>query len=79
MLGDLFVPHVFDGFGVTLNWNAKMYNYVVSIFGFVNKFFTSHGSILLFHDDDFRMLERSSLIWRHMSSKYNQIFLLSTL
>ncbi len=33
-------------------WNARVDNYVVSIFGFVDKYLARDGSILFFYDDD---------------------------
>ncbi len=56
MLRDLPIPHVSNPLGVTLSWNVKVQNYVVSIFGFAKKFLVGHGFVLLFHDDDFQML-----------------------
>jgi hypothetical protein len=56
VLRDLLIPHVSNPLGVTLSWNVKVQNYVVSIFGFTKKFLVSHRFVLLFHDDDFQML-----------------------
>jgi hypothetical protein len=34
-------------------WNARMDNYVVSIFNFVDRYFARDGFVFLFYDDDF--------------------------
>ncbi len=47
------VPHVLDPVSSISNWNAKVDNYVVSIFDFVDKYLAMDGSVLLFYDDDF--------------------------
>ncbi len=46
--GNFLVPHVLDLVLSIPTWNAKVDNYVVSIFDFVDKYLTRDGSILLF-------------------------------
>jgi hypothetical protein len=53
---NLFVLHVLDPISNIPKWNARVDNYVVSIFGFVNKYLARDGFVLLFYDDDFHVL-----------------------
>jgi len=56
VLRNLLVAHLLD---LVLNipkWNARVENYVASIFGFVNLYLTRDGCILFFYNDDFRVL-----------------------
>jgi hypothetical protein len=57
-LGNLHVPHVLDHVSSIPKWNAKVDNYVVSIFNFVDKYLARDGSVLIFfYDDDFWVLK----------------------
>lgn len=38
-------------------WNTRTNNYVVSIFGFVDKYLYPNGCMFLFHDDNFWVLK----------------------
>jgi hypothetical protein len=47
-LGNLNVPHVLDHVSSIPKWNAKVDNYVVSIFNFVDKYLARDESVLIF-------------------------------
>jgi hypothetical protein len=55
--GNLPILHLFDVVSNIPKWNAKVDNYVASIFGFVDKYVVRDGCILLFYDDDFCVLK----------------------
>ncbi len=55
--GNLPIPHVLDLVLTIPKWNAKVDNYVVSIFGFVDKYLARDGFVLFFYDDD-RVLKK---------------------
>ncbi len=38
-------------------WNARIDNYVISIFSFVEKYLTRDGSIFFYYDDHFQILK----------------------
>jgi hypothetical protein len=52
VLGNLPIPHVLDLVSTIPKWNARVDIYVVSIFGFVDKYFARDGSVLFFDNDD---------------------------
>jgi hypothetical protein len=53
VLGNLLVSHVLDLVSIIPKWNVRMDNYVISIFGFADKYFTKDGSIFFYYDDHF--------------------------
>jgi hypothetical protein len=56
VVGNLPIPHVLDHVSNIPKWNARVENYVISMFDFVNKYLVRNESILLFYDDDFCVL-----------------------
>jgi hypothetical protein len=56
---NLHVSHVLDAILNIPKWNARVENYVVSIFGFAYKYLARNGFILLFYDDNFHILIKS--------------------
>jgi hypothetical protein len=48
----LLVLHVSNPSSIIPPWNTKIHNYVMFIFGFVNKYLASTSNVLLFHDDN---------------------------
>ncbi len=52
----MFVLHLLDLLSNIPKWNAKVDNYVASIFRFANKYLARDGCILFFYYDDFRVL-----------------------
>jgi len=57
VLGNLLVSHVLDLVSTIPKWNVRMDNYVISIFGFADKYLTKDGSIFFYYDDHFRVLK----------------------
>jgi hypothetical protein len=53
VLGNLHLPHLLDPLYIIPKWNARIDNYVVSIFGIANLYLAKDGCILFFYDDDF--------------------------
>jgi hypothetical protein len=51
------ILHLLDVVFNIPKWNAKVDNYVASIFGFVDKYLTRDGCIFFFYNDDFRVLK----------------------
>ncbi len=43
---------------VVPSWNHHIHNYVYEIFGFANKCMENNGTILIFHDDNVRILKK---------------------
>jgi hypothetical protein len=62
VLGNLPIPHVLDLVLPIPKWNARVDNYVVSIFGFVDKCIARDGCILFFYDDDWVLKEIKSYL-----------------
>jgi hypothetical protein len=50
------VPHLLDVVSSIPKWNAKVDNYVASIFGFADKYLGKDGCVFFFYDDDFYVL-----------------------
>jgi hypothetical protein len=50
---NLPVPHVLDLVSSIPNWNVRVDNYVVSIFGFADKYLVRMDSSFFFYDNDF--------------------------
>lgn len=48
----LLVLHVSNPSSIIPPWNTKIHNYVMFIFGFVNKYLASTSNVLLLHDDN---------------------------
>jgi hypothetical protein len=48
-----------------LVWNWKVDGYIVAVFDFTNKFLASNGVVLLFHHDDFKIMEVKSHLESH--------------
>jgi hypothetical protein len=57
VLGNLPIMLVLDHVSNIPKWNVRVENYVVSIFGFVDKYLARIGSTLLFYDHDFHVLK----------------------
>ncbi len=53
---NLHVLHVLDPISNIPMWNVRMDNYIVSIFGFVDKYLARDGFVLLFYDVDFHVM-----------------------
>jgi hypothetical protein len=49
---NLPIPHVLDIASTIPKWNAKVDNYVASIFGFADKYLVRDGYVLFFHNDN---------------------------
>jgi hypothetical protein len=48
---------VLDPVSIIPKWNARMDNYVISIFSFANKYLTRDGYVFFYYDDHFRVLK----------------------
>jgi hypothetical protein len=57
VLGNLYVLFVSNSLSNIPAWNWKVDEYIVAIFDFTNKFSTFDGAVLLFHQDDFKILK----------------------
>jgi hypothetical protein len=57
VLGNLPILHLLDAISSIPKWNARVDNYVASIFIFVNKCLLRDGCVLFFNDDDFQVLK----------------------
>ncbi len=68
VLGNLHVPHLLDLVSNIPKWNARVENYVASIFGFANLYLTRNGCVFFFYNDDFQVLGTSSPISRTTTS-----------
>ncbi len=51
------IPHVLDNVLIIPKWNAKVDNYVTSIFGFANKYLVRDGCVFFFYNDNFGVLK----------------------
>jgi hypothetical protein len=58
VLSNLLVPLVSIPPTIVPSWNHRIDNYVYGIFGFANKYMERNGAILIFHDDDLRVLKK---------------------
>lgn len=71
---NLLVSHMFDLVSTIPKQSAKVDNYVVSIFGFTNKYLARDGSTLFFYDDDFRVLKDIKLYLENYKFKIHSKF-----
>jgi hypothetical protein len=58
---NMFILHLLDLVFNIPKWNAKVDNYVASIFKFVNKYLTGDGRVLFFYNDNFFVLRHKVL------------------
>jgi len=57
VLGNFPIPHLLDLVCSIPKWNARVDNYVTSIFGFVDNYLTRDGCILFLYNDNFWVLK----------------------
>jgi len=57
VLLDLLVLLISIPPNIVPSWNCHIDNYVYEIFGYANKYMENNGTILIFHDDNLRILK----------------------
>jgi hypothetical protein len=57
ILGNFPILHLLDFVSSIPKWNAKMDNYVTSIFGFADNYLTKDGCIFFLYNDNFWVLK----------------------